>query len=562
MLGTNHLAVNFAFVLASHLAAASNGWHFVQNGTSGIVALESIIVSDNLAIFFDRATNDPLQVNGHTAWGSLYNLETNTASPLDLITDSFCASGGFLSNGTMVSVGGHIPVISQAYDGRMGIRIWEPCDDPNGIGCSLFEDPETLHLAETRWYPSSLRIFDGSLMVLGGIHEGSPFYNIDPVNSFEFFPPKDGGIPRPSDFLALTVPANYFPRALALPDGKIFVAANNRSMIYDIEKNIEVRLPDIPNNVRVTNPFDGTATLLPLHPPDYIPEVLICGGTTTSDQIPVEQLSSQDPASDQCIRMTLTPEGIRKGWEIEKMLEPRMMAEMILMPNGEVVIISGAQTGYSGYKSVRDPVGNNSNSDHPAFTPSIYTPDFPHGQRISNKGMPSTDIARLYHSTVTLTQRGNLMLAGSNPNPEVINGTKYHSEFRVEYLNPPYMTMERPQITNAPKEIAFNSKFRVDVAIPSGLGERNIKVALMDLGFSTHAFHSSSRLVFMEAEFFQDGRALSITSPPNNRVFPPGPAYIFLTINDVTSPGVRVMVGNGASPPVEDQGVRIASVEQ
>ena len=102
MLGTNHLAVNFAFVLASHLAAASNGWHFVQNGTSGIVALESIIVSDNLAIFFDRATNDPLQVNGHTAWGSLYNLETNTASPLDLITDSFCASGGFLSNGTMV----------------------------------------------------------------------------------------------------------------------------------------------------------------------------------------------------------------------------------------------------------------------------------------------------------------------------------------------------------------------------------------------------------------------------------------------------------------------------
>lgn len=51
----------------------------------------------------------------------------------------------------------------------MGIRIWEPCDDPNGIGCSLFEDPETLHLAETRWYPSSLRIFDGSLV--NSIHQ-------------------------------------------------------------------------------------------------------------------------------------------------------------------------------------------------------------------------------------------------------------------------------------------------------------------------------------------------------------------------------------------------------
>ena len=110
MLRTSRLAVNFAFVLASRLAAASNGWHFVQNGTTGIVALESIIVSDNLAIFFDRATNDPLQVNGHTAWGSLYNLEMNTASPLDLITDSFCASGGFLSNGTMVSFRTLVPL--------------------------------------------------------------------------------------------------------------------------------------------------------------------------------------------------------------------------------------------------------------------------------------------------------------------------------------------------------------------------------------------------------------------------------------------------------------------
>lgn len=30
----------------------------------------------------------------------------------------------------------------------MGIRIFEPCDDPAGVGCTLFEDPATLHLAE------------------------------------------------------------------------------------------------------------------------------------------------------------------------------------------------------------------------------------------------------------------------------------------------------------------------------------------------------------------------------------------------------------------------------
>lgn len=103
MTGILHFPSLFTFILVpGAVLAAGNGWHFVQNGTTGIVALESIIVSDHLAVIFDRATNDPLQINNHTAWGALYNLETNTASPLNPVTDSFCASGGLLSNGTMV----------------------------------------------------------------------------------------------------------------------------------------------------------------------------------------------------------------------------------------------------------------------------------------------------------------------------------------------------------------------------------------------------------------------------------------------------------------------------
>jgi hypothetical protein len=155
-------------------------------------------------------------------------------------------------------------------------------------------------------------------------------------------------------------------RVFALPDGRVFMAANNRTIIYDVETGTETQLPDIPNGVRITNPFDGTATLLPLTPPLFTPEILVCGGSNTSDTIPVEQLSSQDPASDQCSRITLTPEGIKKGWVVERMLEGRMMSEMILMPDGKVLIISGAQTGYPGYGSTLGRVGVQSNSDHPA----------------------------------------------------------------------------------------------------------------------------------------------------------------------------------------------------
>lgn len=84
-------------------AATEASWSFeLQNMTSGVLALESIVVSPNLVIFFDRATDDPLQINNHSAWGALWDLETSTVQPLDLITNSFCASGSLMSNGTMV----------------------------------------------------------------------------------------------------------------------------------------------------------------------------------------------------------------------------------------------------------------------------------------------------------------------------------------------------------------------------------------------------------------------------------------------------------------------------
>ena len=128
-------------------------------------------------------------------------------------------------------------------------------------------------------------------MIVGGTHVNANFYNVDPENSFEFFPRKENTV-RPSAFLKRALPANLFPRCvllclsrgnlstlicgihsmLALPDGNVFMVANNQSIIYDIEANTETILPDIPNNVRVTNPIDGSAILLPLSPPDYTPE--------------------------------------------------------------------------------------------------------------------------------------------------------------------------------------------------------------------------------------------------------------------------------------------------
>ncbi|KAI0705748.1 glyoxal oxidase precursor [Cerioporus squamosus] len=545
-------------ILSASLASAvppSPGWTFtLKNQSSGIVVIESVVVSPTLALFFDRASDDPLQINGHSAWGALWNLDTDVVTALDVVTNSWCAGGALLSNGTMVNVGGD----PTGYDGNPAIkpgiqalRLFGPCLSPTGKGCTVYEDPG-LHLLANRWYPSSIRIFDGSLLIAGGSHVGSLFYDIDPETSFEFFPRKEEAV-RPSPFLERALPANLFPRIFALPDGTVFMVANNRSIIYDVETKSETVLPDIPNGVRVTVPTDGSAILLPLSPPHYIPEILVCGGSQIDDRIQPINLSSQHPASSQCSRMTLTPDGIAKGWQVEQMIEGRIMLELLHLPNGQVLISNGAQTGFAGFDAIPDTV-NESNADHPALVPSIYTPDALLGQRISNEGMPSSGIARMYHSTITLTPPGNFLIAGSNPNNSTRVGpqdVKFPAEFRVQTLDPPYMSMPRPRILSMPEKLGFGKRITVPISLPGALNRHSakVRVSLMDLGFSTHGFHMGARLVFMDVSVARDGKSLTFVTPPNGRVYPPGPATIFLTVDDVSSEGAWVMMGSGSAPP-------------
>ena len=65
------------------------------------------------------------------------------------------------------------------------------------------------------------------------------------------------------------------------------------------------------------------------------------------------------------------------------------------------------------------------------------------------------------------------MVAGSNPHPAVLNITqsKFPTEFRVQYLNPDFITENapRPEIIKAPKQILFNQKAQLTINIPPSL---------------------------------------------------------------------------------------------
>ncbi|KAH0583554.1 hypothetical protein H2248_009180 [Termitomyces sp. 'cryptogamus'] len=558
-------------------STVSSHWKLTQKGTTGVHAMQLAIISSSHALIVDKVEHNPLTISGHPAWGALYNLRTHAIKPLNMQSNSFCAGGTFLSNGTLINVGGN-PIVegrtSSAdfgdLDGLQAIRILQPCDSDSVDDCDMYENHSRIRLASPRWYNTVVRLRDGSAMIIGGSKRGGWMNNVTTNNpTIEYYPPKNirgsNGLPIHLDFLVRTLNSNLFPIAFSLPDGKVFIAANRDAMIYDWERNEERRLPQLPNGIRVTYPMTGTALLLPLSPANkYQPEVLICGGSNIPDDKASYAISSQDPASSQCSRLVLTDKGIDDGWQVESMPEARIMPDAVLLPTGNVIIVNGAGTGISGYGNVLHQVGT-SNADHPVLTPVLYDPLAIHGSRFSSAGLPSSSIPRLYHSVATLTPAGDVMIAGSNPNLDR-SEVKYGTEYRVEWLSPPYMQMKRPEIVEKVTHIGFGKEVKFQVTVPPGVhGEEKgdgspsvdpdadttiqYEVALMDLGYVTHANHANTRLVYLDCSRVDN--VLKIVGPPDGGVYPPGPGWIYYVVDGVPGVGVKVMIGDGESPPVD-----------
>ncbi|GAA5864750.1 hypothetical protein JCM3774_006060 [Rhodotorula dairenensis] len=522
-------------------------------GWSGVSAMQCTLVDDDNIVIYDKAQNNALKgKNGKSAWGAVYRISTGSYRALNLETNSFCAGGGWIGNGTLVSVGGNPPqgyINDGAKDGIAAIRFYTPCSNDN---CDVYENRSRIRLTSPRWYPSTVRLTDGSLLIVGGMIAGG--YNNAPSTdnpTMEFFPPKGDGLQFYSSFLHDALNSNLFPIVWLLPNGHVFMAANQIAMLYDPVNNIERRITSLPNGVTITYPGSAASALLPLTKANsYQPEVLFCGGTTANLDISPAQLSATYPASKQCSRMVLTAEGIKKGWQIEQMPMGRIMSDALLTPDGKVIIVNGASQGIAGYGNVRDEIGA-SNAREPVKQPLLYDPDGVVGKRIS-KNAPLQKFERLYHSTATVIPDGRIWISGSNPNDGVTTVT-YKTHYEVEMLSPPYMEMPRPSFSGQPSNILYDKTYSLKISLPKGT--KKVQAALLDVGYSTHGVHMSQRWVELDATLNSQTK-LTIRGPKTTGLYPPGPAWLVVLADTVPSVTKKVMVGPGASPPVSQSAIR------
>ncbi|XP_020588215.1 aldehyde oxidase GLOX [Phalaenopsis equestris] len=520
----SHFPILFSLPFLS-LSQLPGRWELLLEN-AGIASMHTAVTRFGTVVLLDRTDIGPSQLHlpaGHcrhdpkdrslprldcTAHSALFNPSTLSLLPLSILSDTWCSSGQFLPDGTLLQTGGD-------FDGLRRIRTFSPCA-PN-LPCDWRELKSPL-LTVGRWYATDQILPDGSVVIVGG--RASP--------SVEFYPPSRQL--RLFPFLAAAEDSqmdNLYPFVHLLPDGHLFVFANSRAVLYDVYAGTVLReYPPIPGGPR-SYPSAGSSAMLALEPTGggYLhAEIVVCGGAQFGAFL---HRDTDAQADTSCGRITASdPESI---WVMEEMPYPRIMGDMVMLPTGDVLIINGAMAGSQGFEM----------ATQPCFYPLLYRPDQPIGLRFMT--LTPTTIPRMYHSTANLLPDGRVLIAGSNPHYFYRFNVEFSTELRLEAFSPEYLSPDRrnlrPEILVSPEKVGYGETFNVEVSVELPL-VGIVEVNLASAPFSTHSFSQGQRLVKLvvsaavelsgdEARHFYQ---IGCTAPPDGRVAPPG-YYMAFAVN-------------------------------
>ncbi|ERM96279.1 aldehyde oxidase GLOX [Amborella trichopoda] len=513
-------------------------WEVLQQSI-GISAMHMQLMPNDKVVMFDRTDfgssnislpsgqcrTDPHQealTHDCSAHSVEYTIATNSIRPLTIQTDTWCSSGSLDRNGQLIQTGGF-------RDGDRVVRTISSCD-----ACDWTEYPE--NLAVRRWYATDLILPDGRIIIVGGRRQ----YN------YEFYPQQNPNLFE-LGFLRETSDQdenNLYPFLHLLPDGTLFIFTNTRAVLFDYNGNRVLReLPAIPGGEPRNYPSSGSSVLLPLTltgeaGQETDPEILLCGGAPFGSFDKAVQGEFLE-ASSTCGR--IRPMDPQAQWAMETMPMGRVMGDMLLLPNGEVLIINGAGNGTAGWEFGRNPVK----------TPVIYSPSLPLGQRFQVLNPSSTP--RLYHSTATVIPDGRVLVGGSNPHTLYqFYNQEFPTDLSLEAFLPPYLSMQhltrRPRIVSSytqPLSYAQPTEVMYFLADPLPMGE--ITVRLLAPSFTTHSFGMNQRLLTLKVagEVVQLSLftyRVTVLAPPNPNIAPPGYYMMFVVHSGVPSAGVWVQM--------------------
>ncbi|KAK4795757.1 hypothetical protein SAY86_028083 [Trapa natans] len=502
---------------SSVVASLPGSWEILVSN-AGIASMHTAVTRFNTVVLLDRTDNgpsrkllprgrcrhdpnDPVLKRDCYAHSAVLDLSTNAVRPLMILTDTWCSSGQFLPDGSLLQTGGN-------QDGFRKFRKFVPCGP---VASCDWTELEHLVLSDGRWYATNQILPDGSVIIVGG--RGA--------NTVEFFPPKGKSVPFPFLFEAEdTQMDNLYPYIHLLPDGNLFIFANDKAVSYDYKAHKVVKnYPPLEGGPR-NYPSAGSSAMLALAGDYSTAIIIVCGGAQYGAFI---DRSTDRPAHGSCGRIVATSPD--PTWEMEDMPFGRIMGDMVMLPTGDIIIINGAQAGSQGFEK----------ASSPCLYPVLYRPDQPVGLRFMTLN-PGT-VPRMYHSTANLLPDGRILLAGSNPHYFYKFNVEFPTELRIEAFSPEYLSADRanirPVLEEAPEAVRYGEPFSVSMTVTLpvvGIVEVNLNSA----PFATHSFSQGQRLVKLAVAapvMDETGRyKIACMAPPSPVVAPPG-YYMAFAVN-------------------------------
>ncbi|XP_022876050.1 aldehyde oxidase GLOX1-like [Olea europaea var. sylvestris] len=519
--------------------AAVGKWDLLRHNI-GISAMHMQLLNNDKVIIFDRTDfglsnislpngkcrNDPNDTafqRDCTAHSVEYDVALNSIRPLMVLTDIWCSAAAVMPNGVLVQTGGF-------NDGDHAVRIYKPCNDGS---CDWQEIKNGL--AQRRWYATNHILPDGRQIIIGGRRQ----FN------YEFYPKKSQAEKAYNlPFLVQTNDPksenNLYPFVFLNVDGNLFLFANNQAILFNYMKGVVVRTyPAVPGGNPRSYPSTGSAVLLPLKNLGGAidADVLVCGGAPKGAYINAQN-GNFVRALNTCGRIRITdPNPL---WVMETMPLARVMGDMVLLPNGNVLIINGASKGTAGWELGRDPV----------LSPVIYRPENPIGSRFEVQN-PSTK-PRMYHSAAILLRDGRVLVGGNNPYA-YYNFTRvsYPTDLTLEAFSPSYLNSNsmnmRPRIVSplSRTTIGYQQLLVVQFTISGMLNKDLVIVTMVAPSFTTHSFAMNQRLLVLFGNVTVVGKSsyqVKVVTPDSVNLAVRGYYLLFVVHQDIPSEGVCVQI--------------------
>lgn len=457
----------------------------------------------------------------------------------------FCSGHSLMSNGEVLVAGGVHPI----YFGESKIAIFNYKElPPTGGGAPWKLYPYTMN--KGRWYPTNVALGNGETLVASGIYK-EVANGEDKVNNIpEVIPaptptPTSSPAPTPAPLRQLTganagcdtspevncVKLPLYPWLYFASNGKVFYAGptNQARWLNTTGSGAWEPLPTpLPSPSPTVNPLQSSTYRESGSSVMYdVDKVMISGGGPVSPVATNEviDLSSSTP--------------VWRG--VASMAFARKHHNLTILADGKILATGGTKG-----------IGFNNNCERQVvYDAEMWTPPTTATGQGAWSTMAKMTHNRRYHSMAVLLRDGRVLVGGSDMYPSTPNQCfpPLPQVGQTEIFTPPYLFADNGSLAVRPKvssvqgstppsviEVSYGSQISIGINThPNSIS----KVTLIRLSSVTHSFNMNQRINYLPVT--QNGSNLTITTPANSNLAPPGHYFMFV-IDSLGVPSVAQIV--------------------